>query len=75
MQVVQLNPQGGRLLYSTVTTLRPGPAPANAACDTTAERYDLSGDVHMQIWCTRTHRWVGLTFSAHDGSLVRYERP
>ncbi|HEY1934020.1 MAG TPA: DUF6134 family protein [Acetobacteraceae bacterium] len=69
-----INPQDGRLLHPTVTPLGPGPVQAAAGHDVTAERYDVSGDAHMQIWYTRADRWAGLIFKAHDGSLVRYEQ-
>jgi hypothetical protein len=69
-----INPQDGRLLHPTVTPLGAGPVEAGAGRDIITQRYDLSGDVHMQIWYTHAHRWAGLTFNAHDGSLVSYEQ-
>ncbi len=39
-----------------------------------ARHYALSGDVNLDIWYDEQDRWCALTFVAHDGSLVRYER-
>jgi hypothetical protein len=69
-----INPQDGRLLHPIVTPLGPGPVQGVAGHDITADRFDISVDAHMQLWYTRAHRWVGLMFKAHDGSLVRYQQ-
>jgi hypothetical protein len=69
-----INPQDGRLLHPTVTPLGAAPVETGAGRDTTEQRYDIAGDVHMQIWYSLAHRWAGLTFTAHDGSAVRYEQ-
>ena len=68
-----INPQDGRLLHPTVTPLGPGPVEIAPGRNATEQRFDISGDVHMQICYTQAHRWAGLTFNARDGSLVRYE--
>jgi Family of unknown function (DUF6134) len=66
-----INPQDGRLLQPTV--MRPVSAQAGVDDDSTGQHYAISGDLQMQLWYTPAHRWAGLTFKAHDGSLVSYE--
>lgn len=68
-----INPQNGRLLHPTVTPLGPGPVEIAPGRDATERRFAITGDVHMQIWYSQAHRWAGLTFTARDGSLIRYQ--
>ncbi len=68
-----INPQDGRLLRPECKPMGSGPVQRASGPDLTAQHYDISGDVRMQLWYTNTHHWVGLDFAARDGSLVRYE--
>jgi hypothetical protein len=39
-----------------------------------AHEFQLRGDVRLDTWYDPTPEWVGLRFTAHDGSVVVYER-
>lgn len=46
---------------------------ASAARDEVpAQRYDLSGDVELNLWYGRDGRWVKAAFTARDGSRIEY---
>jgi hypothetical protein len=69
-----INPQDGRLLKPTVTPR--GTERVNLADGTpvTADRYTMSGDARLDLWYDEARRWAALSFSARDGSAIRYER-
>lgn len=69
-----INPQDGKLLHPVVAQLGVGDVPAANGPPIAATQYALSGDVQMHLWYDSTPSWVALHFTAHDGSLIRYER-
>ena len=69
-----INPQDGRLLRPSVAQVGVDKVPEAGGQQIAATQYDLSGDVHMALWYDATPSWVALHFTAHDGSLIRYER-
>jgi len=68
-----INPQNGRLLHPTVTPTGTTPVQLASGRDIDAQHYAVSGDANLQLWYTAARVWTGLLFTAHDGSLVRYE--
>lgn len=67
-----INTQDGRLMRPTVTRLGPrrldGPRPIMA------DEITLRGDADFDTWYDSNPTWVGLRFTARDGSVIRYQR-
>lgn len=68
-----INIEDGRLFHPEVRDTGPDPVRLASGATVPATRYDLSGDVHLQMWYAG-QVWAGLQFSAHDGSIIQYER-
>jgi hypothetical protein len=69
-----INPQDGRLLHPSVARVGVDKVPLADGAQVSATQYALSGDVQMKLWYDTTPCWIALHFTAHDGSLIRYER-
>jgi hypothetical protein len=69
-----INPQDGRLVRPAVARLGLDQVPAASGAEVPATHYAVSGEVQMDLWYDATPCWVALHFTAHDGSLIRYER-
>jgi hypothetical protein len=69
-----INPQDGKLLHPQVADRGRDMVELGTGSTVSAERFDLSGEVQLQIWYSRAIGWTALNFTAQDGSLVRYER-
>jgi len=67
-----VNTQNGELLRPAVTRLGAEPLPWSP--QRRAERYVLSGAIDLETWYDTTPSWVGLRFSARDGSSIHYEQ-
>jgi hypothetical protein len=69
-----INPQDGRLFHPVVH--RVGSDQVTLAGGRVAQAMDfkLSGDVHLELWYSAAREWCALSFTAKDGSLVRYEQ-
>jgi hypothetical protein len=66
--------EDGVLLRPKIT-VRPQDAVRLASgTSVTAQHYTLSGAFHADVWYTMEGAWVGFSFTAADGSDVRYER-
>ncbi len=68
-----INLQDGRLFHPAVRDAGPGPVLLAGGARLPAERYVISGDVHLDLWYEGP-LWTGLSFKASDGSRVRYEK-
>lgn len=69
-----INPQDGRLLSPRVTPRGPERVPLADGQAISADRYSVSGDARLDLWYDEINRWAALSFEAHDGSTIRYER-
>jgi hypothetical protein len=67
-----INTQDGRLMTPTVTLIGSRLVPAGSG-PRMAHEYQLRGDLRLDTWYDPTPEWVGLRFTAHDGSVVVYE--
>lgn len=68
-----INMQGGRLLHPVVRRVGPGPVTLAGGGTEVATEYAVSGDATLDLWYSASRRWSGLSFTAKDGSEVRYE--
>lgn len=68
-----INLQNGKLLHPECHDAGPAPVLRAGGLRTPAERYIISGDVHLDIWYEGPI-WSGLAFLAKDGSRIRYEK-
>jgi hypothetical protein len=68
-----INPQGGKLLRPTVTP-RGVETISVTGRPTQAQRYNLTGDVRLDLWYDEANQWCAGLFVAKDGSMVRYEK-
>jgi hypothetical protein len=69
-----INTQHGKVLYLRVAKLGEEPVPDAAGGTIDARHFALRGDVNVDLWYDRTPSWVALTYVAHEGSHIRYER-
>ena len=64
-----VNTQHGQLMQTEVTLLAAAPAGVKAS-----EAFRVRGDAEFDTYYDATKTWVGLSFTAKDGSAIRYER-
>ena len=69
-----INTQDGRLFHPRVASLGPDTIPLAGGGALRANHFRMSGDVQLDSWYEPTAQWAGLSFTAKDGSVVRYER-
>jgi hypothetical protein len=69
-----INPQNGKLLRPAVARRGLEQMALGDGRLVAANRYALSGAVEMNLWYDAVPSWIALDFTAHDGSLIRYER-
>jgi hypothetical protein len=74
LEVPVINPQGGRLLRETVTPYPEEPVRLASGQLVPARRFNLAGDVKLDLWYDRGETWTSTRFVADDGSVVLYER-
>jgi hypothetical protein len=67
-----INTQNGKLLYLHVKPAGAETIPAANGRTLNARRFDVSGEVQMEMWYDRIG-WAGLSFT-RAGSPIRYER-
>ncbi len=68
-----INLQNGKLFHPDCRDAGPAPVLLADGVKQPAERYIISGDVHLEMWYDGPI-WCGLVFTAKDGSEVRYEK-
>jgi hypothetical protein len=68
-----INTEGGQLMKPTVTPVGLEQVPVTGGT-VQAMRYTLRGDADLDTFYDLTPSWVGLTFTAKDGSAIRYLR-
>jgi hypothetical protein len=68
-----INTEDGRLMSPTVTLVGTKKVPVGNG-SVTAQHFRLSGDANLDTFYDTTPSWVGLRFTAHDGSEVTYLR-
>lgn len=68
-----INTEDGRLMSPTVTLAGTEKVPVGDG-SVTAQHFQLRGDANLDTFYDATPSWVGLRFTAHDGSEVRYLR-
>ena len=68
-----INLQDGKLFHPQCRDAGPGPVLLAGGLRQPAERYVISGDVHLDMWYEGPV-WSGLMFKAKDGSEIRYEK-
>jgi hypothetical protein len=66
-----INPQDGKLLRPRAVARGETALPGGGGF---AEQYDISGDATLSLWYGTGKRWVALSFTAKDGSIVRYQQ-
>ncbi len=66
----KLDTQGGRLLQVEVIQKGEERLPGNVL----ARRWNISGDLKLDIWYDVAGTWAGLRFAAEDGSTIQYVR-
>ncbi len=69
-----INTQNGLLMRPTVRLLGPGQVPTADGGNLRADHVTLRGDADLDTWYDSTPAWVGLRFTAKDGSVVEYRR-
>lgn len=69
-----INTQNGVLMRPTVKLLGPGQVPTADGGNLRADHVTLRGDADLDTWYDSTPSWVGLRFTAKDGSVVEYRR-
>jgi hypothetical protein len=68
-----INTQDGRLMRPKVTPEHVETIPAGGGRSLSARRFNLSGDVQLDMWYDDRLGWSGLSFTK-GGALIRYER-
>ncbi len=69
-----INTQNGLLMRPTIKMLGPGQVPTADGGSLRADHVTLRGDADLDTWYDATPAWVGLRFTAKDGSVVEYRR-
>ena len=69
-----INTQNGLLMRPTIKMLGPGQVPTADGGSLHADHVTLRGDADLDTWYDATPAWVGLRFTAKDGSVVEYRR-
>jgi len=69
-----INTQDGRLMRPHIAALGPDTIPTASGTVLRASHYRMSGDVRLDTWYDASPNWAGLSFTATDGSTVRYAR-
>jgi hypothetical protein len=63
------------VLLRPVVTKHPGETvPLASGATIEADRYNLSGSFHIDLWYDRSNTWASLSTTVADGSSIRYER-
>jgi hypothetical protein len=68
-----INFQDGGLLHPAVARIGTDQVKRPGGGSKPATHFALTGDARLDLWYDSDRRWSALTFTAHDGSLVRYE--
>lgn len=68
-----INTEDGRLMHPTVTMAGTEPVDVTGG-SVAAQRYTMRGDADLDTFYDLTPSWVGLRFTAKDGSEIRYFR-
>jgi hypothetical protein len=68
-----INTEDGRLMSPTVTLVGTEKVPVGDGW-VNAQHFRLRGDANLDTFYDSTPSWVGIKFTAHDGSEVRYVR-
>lgn len=68
-----INTEDGRLMSPTVTLAGMEKLPVGDG-SVMAQHFQLRGDADLDTFYDATPSWVGLRFTAHDGSEIRYLR-
>jgi hypothetical protein len=68
-----INTQDGRLMRPKVTAGHVETIPAGGGRSLSARRFNLSGEVQLDLWYDDHLGWSGLSF-IKGGALIRYER-
>ena len=68
-----INTQDGRLMRPKVTAEHVETIPAGGGRSLSARRFNLSGEVQLDMWYDDRLGWSGLSFTK-GGALIRYER-
>ncbi len=69
-----INTQDGQLMRPSVTVVGSGEVPTAEGGKLRADHVTLRGDADLDTWYDATPTWVGLRFTAKDGSVVEYRR-
>ena len=69
-----INTQDGQLMRPSVTVIGSGEVPTAEGGKLRADHITLRGDADLDTWYDATPTWVGLRFTAKDGSTVEYRR-
>ena len=69
-----INTEHGKLLRPQVTALKEEPVPVASGGTIEARHFAVRGDANLDTWYDAAPSWVGLRFTAREGSEVRLER-